>query len=93
MRESPSIILINMLNLKGAFVQYNDPFISKIPKLRKYSINLESIELNKEIISDFDAVILATDHDCYDYDLISKYSKLLIDTRGRYDKSSKIIRA
>ena len=93
MRESPSITLINMFNLKGALVQYNDPFILKIQKLRKYSLNLKSIELNKEIISDFDAVILATDHDCYDYDLIGKYSKLLIDTRGRYDKSSKIIRA
>ena len=40
-----------------------------------------------------DLVLLATDHDDFDYDLIKKYSKMIIDTRGRFKKSEKIIKA
>ena len=40
-----------------------------------------------------DLVILATDHDKFDYDSIVKYSELIVDTRGRYKKSSKVFKA
>jgi UDP-N-acetyl-D-glucosamine dehydrogenase len=36
------------------------------------------------MVSGYDCVLLATDHDDFDYELIRKHSKLIVDTRGRY---------
>jgi UDP-N-acetyl-D-glucosamine dehydrogenase len=92
-RESPSLVIINELISMGARVKYSDPFLPESPITRKFNFNLKSIELNKKSISSFDLVILATEHDSYDYDLIKKYSKLIIDTRGHYKNVNKVIRA
>ena len=93
MRESPSVELMELLHAKGAEVHYSDPFFKKFPKMRKYRFDLDSCQLSAEILSGFDAVILATDHDDFDYQLIKNSSPLLIDTRGRFDTSETIIRA
>lgn len=91
-RESPSINLIQLLIEKGAIVEYSDPYIKRFPITRRYNINLESIKLTKKNISLYDCVILATDHDDFDYDLIQKHSKILIDTRGRFAIDKNILR-
>lgn len=93
MRESPSVELINLFLKKGAEVQYSDPYFPVFPNIRKYNFDLSSIELTPSNISDFDAVIIATDHDSFDYPLLLKHSKIVIDTRGRFSTSSKVIRA
>ena len=50
--------------------------------------------MSKENLETFDVVILSTDHDDFDYDLIQKHSKILVDTRGVYKKNYKnLIRA
>ena len=54
---------------------------------------MKSIELNKDTINSYDLVLLATDHDSFDYDLIGKESKIIIDTRGRFQKSEKVLKA
>ena len=43
-------------------------------------------------IKDQDCLILVTDHDQFDYILIQEYSNLIIDTRGRFKPSNKVIR-
>ena len=91
-RESPSLEIINLLNKKEAKVKFCDPFFKCLPKTRKFNFNLKGINLTKENLSDFDVIILATDHDIFDYELIKKYSKLIIDTRGRFTPSDNIIR-
>ena len=48
----------------------------------------KSIELNKKNLKKFDAVLLVTDHDSYDYKFIAENSKVLFDTRGVYKKYS-----
>lgn len=85
-RESPSILILEMLIKNGAKVSYSDPF------LPKYN-DLQSITLTKEVLLDSDVTILLTDHDSFDYELIKNYSNMIIDTRGRYETSEKIIRA
>jgi UDP-N-acetyl-D-glucosamine dehydrogenase len=40
--------------------------------------------LNADALKKFDLVLLATDHDGFDYDLIRKHAKIIVDTRGRY---------
>tara|TARA_Y100000994_G_scaffold65786_1_gene53651 strand:- start:759 stop:2078 length:1320 start_codon:yes stop_codon:yes gene_type:complete len=92
LRESPSLDIINLLNSKEAKVDYCDPFFDYVPKTRKFQLDLKGIDLTEENVSSADAVILAADHDIFDYELIKRNSKLIIDTRGRFAPSDNIIR-
>jgi len=92
-RESPSLEIIDILLRKGAIVKYNDPFIPKMPKVRKYNLQVESIEITEDVLSSFDCVLLLTDHDNFPYETLRKNSKLIIDTRGRFKSSENIIKA
>ncbi|MET3454090.1 UDP-N-acetyl-D-glucosamine 6-dehydrogenase [Pseudomonas kilonensis] len=91
MRESPSVEIMELVAAKGGLVAYSDPHVPVFPKMREHSFNLVSETLSAENIASFDAVILATDHDGFDYDFISEYSNLLIDTRGKYRVSEQHI--
>jgi UDP-N-acetyl-D-glucosamine dehydrogenase len=92
-RESPSLTIMDILINMDADVQYSDPFLPRIPKTRKYDFNLRSIELISKNIKLFDVVVLLTDHDDFDYKLIEKDAKLIVDTRGRFNHSSKMTKA
>lgn len=83
-RESPSVKIMEMLKDKGASIAYSDPHVAEFPKMRDYCFDLKSIDITKDNLSQFDAVILATDHDKFDYNLIKKYANLIIDCRGKY---------
>jgi UDP-N-acetyl-D-glucosamine dehydrogenase len=95
-RESPSYKLIELLCNKGAAVSYNDPYVHKIKKVRKYDFKMDSVTLNEETLSRFDCVVISTAHSNYDYDFIVANSKLVIDTRNAtetvHDKA-KIVKA
>jgi len=94
MRESPSIELIDLLTKKEAIVDYSDPYVPIFPKTRKHHFDLSSIVLTPDSLASYDCVILATNHDAYDYDLIRNHAKLIIDTRGVYKNiDSHIIKA
>lgn len=84
MRESPSVELIDRLTALGADVSYSDPWVPKFPKMREYDFDLESQEIDPECLGNFDLVLVATDHDAFDYKMIGEYAKLIVDTRGRY---------
>nr|VFK11766.1 MAG: UDP-N-acetyl-D-glucosamine dehydrogenase [Candidatus Kentron sp. LPFa] len=86
-RESPSAVLLDILAGKGALVAYSDPYIPRFPKMRNYEFKLESVALTPENIAQFDALLLATDHDNFDYDLLRRHARLIIDTRGIYRDS------
>jgi UDP-N-acetyl-D-glucosamine dehydrogenase len=94
-RESPSLKLIELLQDKGAMVDYNDEYVTEIPKLRKYKFNKKSIKITKSNLEKYDLVLLSTDHSYYDYSLILKYSKIIVDTRNAFGKfkSIKIFKA
>ena len=79
---------------KGANLQYSDPFIPVFPKMRNYNLDLKSVTITKDVLKNTDCVLIATDHDQFDYDLISDHSDLVIDTRGRYKHNlSNVIRS
>ncbi len=84
MRESPSVMLMEKLRDLGAEVAYSDPHIPVFPKMREHHFNLTSIELSAKKLSTYDCVLLATDHDKFDYERIKNNSKLIVDSRGRY---------
>lgn len=83
MRESPSVILMEKLRDLGASVEYSDPHIPRFPTMRQHRFDLESVVLSPAALADYDCVLLATDHDRFDYDLITEHSRLIVDTRGR----------
>ncbi len=81
-RESPSIELIELLRDKGAKVDYNDPYIRQTHKQREHNLRMRSKSLSVKMLSEYDAVLISTDHSSYDYDWIVRNSKLVIDTRN-----------
>lgn len=94
MRESPSVELMEKLRDLGAEVAYSDPHVPVFPKMRRHKFELSSVALSQAVIAGYDCVLLATDHDKFDYDLIKNEAKLIVDTRGRYlQTSSHIIKA
>ena len=44
---------------------------------------LKSIEWNKETVSDFDAVLISTNHSTINYKELAEWSECIIDTRMR----------
>ena len=94
MRESPSVELMEILQQKGAIISYSDPHVPVFPKMRKHQFNLKSVQLTADTIGNYDFVLLATNHDAFDYDLIKKHAKLIIDTRGVYlNPSNNVVKA
>lgn len=82
-RESPSFELIERLRELGAEVDYNDPLVPRTHRMRRYGdMGLQSVELTPETIARYDAVLVATNHSCYDWQTIADHAKLVIDTRN-----------
>lgn len=94
MRESPSVTLMDKLINKGADVDYSDPYLPAFPKMRKYHFDKTSVEVNAETIRDYDCVVIATNHDDFDYGLIQNNARMIVDTRGVYrDQFANVVRA
>ena len=94
MRESPAVKLMELLEEKGAVIDYSDPYIPIFPKMEEVYFDLKSIELTPENIIRYDLLLLVTNHSKFDYALLKKHAKLIVDTRGVYlDSSSNIVRA
>jgi UDP-N-acetyl-D-glucosamine dehydrogenase len=80
-RESPALELINLLLAKGALIEYTDPHIPIYEKL-----NMRSVEITPKIINKYDLILLVTDHDMFDFEMILNNAKLIVDTRDVYKK-------
>ena len=86
MRESPSVKLIEILKDKGANVDYHDPYVPKLPKMRKYKLEMESVPLTSSNLLSYDLVLISTDHDNIDYKFIFDNSRVIVDTRNAFGK-------
>ena len=92
LRESPSLTIIELLRKRGAVVSYNDPYFPTVGRGRKYELNMTCVPL--EHLEQYDAVVIVTDHSCYEYARIVNEAQLVIDTRNatRGIDSPKIVR-
>jgi UDP-N-acetyl-D-glucosamine dehydrogenase len=83
-RESPTFKLFELLEQRGAVVDYHDPIVTEIPKTREHGdyTGRKSIKLDAKALSIYDAVLISTDHDAVDYQTIARHSKLVVDTRN-----------
>lgn len=87
-RESPSLMLMRLLQAGGAEVFYHDPHVPVIPATREYPelANIETVELSADVLAGYDAVLIATDHSNIDYALIAAQAALIIDSRNAIER-------
>ncbi len=95
LRESPSLAIMELLQSRGARVDYHDPYFPHLGRMRRYNFQLDSVELTAEMLSQYEAVLIATDHSSIDYDFVVRHARLVIDTRNAtrdiIDPSEKIV--
>jgi UDP-N-acetyl-D-glucosamine dehydrogenase len=83
-RESPSYVLMNLLNERGAKLEYHDPYVPVIKPTREHShwAGKESVPWQKELISGFDVVVIATNHSSVNYQELADWCPCIVDTRN-----------
>ncbi|MDE2111517.1 MAG: nucleotide sugar dehydrogenase [Alphaproteobacteria bacterium] len=83
-RESPSFKLMELLKARGVEVGYHDPHVAVVPPTREYKQfeGQHSISLDEATLHAQDAVLISTDHDDIDYELIVRAAPLIVDTRN-----------
>jgi UDP-N-acetyl-D-glucosamine dehydrogenase len=84
LRESPTFKLMNLLKKYGANVSYYDHYIPEIWATREHDewAGLRTVAWNRETISEFDAVIIATNHSDINYQELADWNDLIVDTRN-----------
>jgi UDP-N-acetyl-D-glucosamine dehydrogenase len=96
-RESPSLKVIELLQARGAAVDYNDPYIAATFKTRKYDLGMKSVPVTAGTLKSYDCAIVLTDHSIYDPQFIVEHSQLVVDTRNLIkrgmDSTGKVRRA
>jgi UDP-N-acetyl-D-glucosamine dehydrogenase len=89
-RESPSFKLMELLEKRGAAVSFHDPHVPMIPPTREHAAftGRRSTPLTRESMLDYDAVLIATDHDDVDYGLIAGNGEgpLVVDARNAFGR-------
>ena len=82
-RESPSFELIRLFRQVAAEVDYSDPHVPRTPSMRHYGdLKMASIDLTADRIAQYDAVVIATAHDAFDWELVVHHARLVVDTRN-----------
>ncbi|WP_292470968.1 nucleotide sugar dehydrogenase [Mesorhizobium sp.] len=87
-RESPSLRLIELIEEWGGKAEFHDPHVREIPTTREHMAikGRRSVELSEAALKDFDAVVVATDHDAIDYQKIADHALLIVDTRNVFGR-------
>ncbi len=83
-RESPTYKLMDLYTGMGAEVAYFDPYVPVIRPSREHGhwAGTPSVSWDRETVSAFDAVVIATNHSEIDYDLLAGWADCIIDTRN-----------
>jgi len=92
-RESPAVEIMALLEEQGARLAYSDPHVPVFPRKRDYHFELSSRALDAEVIARHDCIVLATDHDAFDYALLQQHAQLIVDTRGRLAMADNVVTA
>ena len=89
LRESPSLKLIELIEARGARVDYHDPFIPVVRVTREHAplAGRRSVPIDPATVAQYDAVLIATDHDDVDYATVVEHAKLVVDTRNACRKA------
>jgi len=88
-RESPALKLIELIEARGASVDFYDPYVPLIPMSREHArlAGRRSIIWSESVLNQYDAVVIATDHDAVDYRQLCQATSLIIDTRNACERA------
>lgn len=83
-RNSPSYVLMDLLEQRGAEVSYYDPYVPVIGRTREHSqfAGRTSVMWNCDTIRSFNLVLIATNHSCINYDELADWAQCIVDTRN-----------
>jgi UDP-N-acetyl-D-glucosamine dehydrogenase len=83
-RESPSYVLMNLLQERGAAVAYYDPYVPVVRPTREHPhwAGMQSVSWNRQTVASYDAVIVATNHQVVNYQELADWSPCIVDTRN-----------
>ena len=83
-RESPTFVLMHLLEAKGAVVDYHDPYVSEIAPTREHAeyTGRKSVGWSEETVSSYDCVLISTAHKAVDYLALAKWAPCIVDTRN-----------
>ena len=83
-RQSPSYVLMDLLQERGAEVAFYDPYVPVIKPTREHArfAGRKSVEWKREIIASFDLVLIATNHSCVNYQELADWAHCIVDTRN-----------
>jgi UDP-N-acetyl-D-glucosamine dehydrogenase len=88
-RESASVKILEKLKESKYKIDFCDPFvIEKNFLIKNTKILIKSKKYSKKLFDNYKYIILATDHDCYNYSFIRKTKKVIFDLRGKYQNIS-----
>lgn len=89
-RESPTYKLMDYFAELGAVVEYYDPYVPVIKETREHAhwTGKQSVQWDSNTISGFDAVVISTNHSNLDYEELSEWSRLIVDTRNTIKTAS-----
>ncbi len=79
-RESPALVVIDILKEMGADVVYFDPYISEYKY--KGEIYKGETELTKELLKSTDLVMVTAGHTNVDYDFVQENAVFIFDTKN-----------
>jgi UDP-N-acetyl-D-glucosamine dehydrogenase len=83
-RESPALEILELLDSRGATVDYHDPHVPIVPRTRQHSrfAGKRSVALTPDVIEGYDAVLVVIDHDEVDWPMLAKHARIIVDTRN-----------
>jgi UDP-N-acetyl-D-glucosamine dehydrogenase len=83
-RQSPSYVLMDLLQERGAEVAYYDPYVPLIRPTREHPhwAGTKSVEWDRATIESFDLVLIATNHSCVNYQDLANWAHCIVDTRN-----------
>jgi UDP-N-acetyl-D-glucosamine dehydrogenase len=83
-RESPSYVLMDLLQGRGAHVAYYDPFVPVIRPTREHPhwVGTRSVAWDRQTLSGFDAAVIATNHRAINYQELTDWMPCIVDTRN-----------
>lgn len=88
LRESPALDVMELLEQKGAHVDYHDSYIPKIHDDGETRAR-ESVTDLMAAVRAADCVVVITNHKVYDYPAIHEAAKLIVDSRNAFGKLGK----
>ena len=78
-RESPAFDILQLLSQKGAKLSYCDPHV---PVLSEHGIRMKAEPFSAATLKKADCVVIVTDHSDFDYRLVARESKVVVDSRN-----------